>query len=198
MPLQFVSHKEIAFRQLLGMLRVPPYAMLSYYSNLFMMAKMVLIDEPEKVRYLDKEIRKVECYVGVVRTSTSPQIQRKIRELGQEKGMLEADLLRITSMFDSADDELKKELIEAHEEVSKRVATIDAQEHYLLFKLIPKYDLKIIEQHTDNNIDLKSFFKEDGVKRTQLELVSELDKIKLWIYQNVAERMKYVRFTKLE
>ena len=198
MPLQFISHKEITFRQLLGMLRVPPYAMLSYYSNLFLMAKMVLIDEPEKVRYLDKEIRRVECMVGVVRTTVSTQIQRKIRELGQEKAVLEADLLRITSMFDSAEKEMKKELIETHEQVLKKTARIDAQEHYLLFKLTPKYNLKMIEQHTDNNIDLLSFFKEDGVKITQLQLVSELDNIKLWIYQNIAERMKYVRFTKLE
>ena len=198
MPLQFISHKEITFRQLLGMLRVPPYAMLSYYSNLFLMAKMVLIDEPEKVRYLDKEIRRVECMVGVVRTAVSTQIQRKIRELGQEKAVLEADLLRITSMFDSAEKEMKEELIETHEQVLKKTARIDAQEHYLLFKLTPKYNLKMIEQHTDNNIDLLSFFKEDGVKITQLQLVSELDNIKLWIYQNVAQRMKYVRFTKLE
>ncbi len=198
MPLQFISHKEIAFRQLLGMLRVPPYAMLSYYSNLFLMAKMVLIDEPRKVRYLDKEIRRVECLVGVVRTATSTQIQRKIRELGQEKEVLEADLLRIQSMFDSADEKLKNELKETFEDTNKKIATIDGQEHFLLFKLTPKMDLKMIEQHTDNNINLKSFFKEDGVKLTQLELVSELEKIKLWIYQNVAERMKYVRFTKLE
>ena len=59
MALRFISHKEIAFRNLLGMLRTPSMAMMNYYSNLFLSAKFVLMEQPEKIIYLEKEIRRV-------------------------------------------------------------------------------------------------------------------------------------------
>jgi hypothetical protein len=59
-------------------------------------------------------------------------------------------------------------------------------------------NLKMIETYMDNNFDLKSFFKEHGKVITQMELNSELEKVKIWVYQEAVEMMPYIRFTKLE
>jgi hypothetical protein len=56
----------------------------------------------------------------------------------------------------------------------------------------------MIETYMDNNMDLKSFFKEQGRLVTQMELNSELEKVRIWIYQEAVQQMPYVRFTKLE
>jgi hypothetical protein len=198
MALRFISHKEIAFRQLLGMLRAPPVAVMSYYSNVFMSAKFVMGDQPEKLRFLDKEIRRIECMVGVVITPESGLIQDKLQQLFGERYQLEEDLRRIESMFDSAKEDQQQELMKTYQEVQDRIKVINGKEHFLLFKLQPMMDLKQMETYMDNNLDLKSFFKENGKLITQLEINSELDKLKNWVYNEAVQLMPYVRFTKLE
>ena len=198
MALKFISHKEVSFRNLLGMLRAPPIAIMNYYTNLFLSAKFVLSDQPEKMRFLDKEIRRVECMVGVYPTDNSSVIQDKLWQLFGERKQLELDLRRIESMYDSSTEDEQKELMKTYQEVEKKISAVNAQEHYLLFKLQPVMDLKMLEVYMDNNVDLKSFFKESGHKIMQLEVNSELEKIKLWVYQEAVQIMPYIRFTKLE
>jgi hypothetical protein len=198
MALKFISHREIAFRQLLGMLRTPPQAMMNYYSNVFLSARFVLSDQPDKLRFLDKEIRRVECLVGVFPTEDSTFVQDKLYQLFSERQSLMMDMTRLESMYDAATKEEQKEIEEAHKEITAKVKQINAKEHYLLYKLQPIMSLKMMETYMDNNMDLKSYFKENMQAVTQLELASELDKVKIWVYQEAVQLMPYVRFTKLE
>jgi hypothetical protein len=198
MALRFISHKEIAFRQLLGMLRTPPVAVMNYYTNLFLSARFVFGEQPEKIRHLDKEIRRVECMVGINRTAESYEIQSDLSHLANLKRDLDAERQHMERLYDLAGDEGKKELEQIFRGLAQQMDEIDRQEYNLLFKLQPLMNLKIIETYMDNNMDLKSFFKEGGKVVTQMELSSELDKIKIWVYQEAVEMMPYVRFTKLE
>lgn len=198
MALRFISHKEIAFRQLLGMLRAPPVAVMSYYSNVFLSAKFVLAEQPEKIRLMDKEIRRVECMVGVVITAESSSILDKLQELYAERKNFEDDMRRVESMYDNAEPDQQKDLMKLFHELQEKVKKINSKEHYLLFKLQPVMDLKMMETYMDNNLDLKSFFKEQGRLITQLEINSELDKIKNWVYDEAVQMMPHIRFTKLE
>lgn len=198
MALRFISHREIAFRQLLGMLRTPPVAVMNYYTNLFLSARFVFGEQPEKIRHLDKEIRRVECMVGINRTAESYEIQSDLSHLANLKRDLDAERQHMERLYDLAGDEGKKELEQIFRGLAQQMDEIDRQEYNLLFKLQPLMNLKIIETYMDNNMDLKSFFKEGGKVVTQMELSSELDKIKIWVYQEAVEMMPYVRFTKLE
>jgi hypothetical protein len=180
------------------MLRTPPQAMMNYYSNVFLSAKFVLSDQPDKLRFLDKEIRRVECMVGVFPSEDSLIIQDKLNQLYAERQELEMDMTRLESMYDSATDADKKEIEQAHQEIVEKKKQINAKEHYLLYKLNPIMSLKMMETYMDNNLDLKSYFKENLQRVTQLELASELDRIKIWVYQEAVQLMPYVRFTKLE
>jgi hypothetical protein len=198
MALRFISHKEVSFRQLLGMLRSPPVAVMSYYTNLFLSARFVFGEQPEKIRHLDKEIRRVECMVGVNRTAESYEIQKDLNHLANLRRDLDAEKQQMERLYDMAGDEGKKELEQIFRGLAQQMDEIDRQEYNLLFKLQPLMNLKIIETYMDNNMDLKSFFKEGGKVVTQMELSSELDKVKIWVYQEAVEMMPYVRFTKLE
>lgn len=198
MPLQFVSHKEISFRQLLGMLRAPPVAVMNYYSNVFLSAKFVLSDQPEKVRFLDKEIRRVECMVGVKPTANSRQIQDEFFNTFAKRKKLEENVAKIEGIYESVDKSEQEKLMKVYHDTQDAIQKLNNQEHILLFKLEPLMDLKTMETYMDNNLDLKSFFKEHGRVVTQLEISSELDKIKNWVYDEAVKLMPYVRFTKLE
>ena len=198
MALRFISHKEISFRNLLGMLRTPPQAMMNYYSNLFLSARFVLGDQPEKVRFLEKEVRRVECLVGVFPTEDSFNKQEYLMHLFSQRQQFEKDLMSLNSMYEAAPDEERTEIEQAYQEVQKKVEELNAKEYYYLFKLQPIMSLKMIEIYMDNNMDLKSWFKENGQRITQLELASELDRVKVWVYQEAVQLMPYVRFTKLE
>jgi len=198
MALRFISHKEIAFRQLLGMLRTPPVAVMNYYTNLFLSARFVLGDQPEKIRFLEKEIRRVECMVGTYPTNESYAIQDKLAELTEKKRGFNTDQIRLDSLYENASETDQKDIEKAYREVEEQLKKIDREEHYLLTKLQPLINLKMIETYMDNNMDLKSFFKEQGRVVMQMELNAELEKIKIWIYQEAVELMPYVRFTKLE
>lgn len=198
MALRFISHKEIAFRQLLGMLRTPPVAVMNYYTNLFLSARFVFGDQPEKIRRLDKEIRRVECMVGTHISANTHQIEQKLKELANLRKEYENDINRLESLYENADEDAQKEIQQAYEEVQKALDNIDKHEYFLLYKLEPLYNLKMIETYMDNNMDLKSFFKEHGKVVMQMEVNSELEKIKIWVYQEAVEMMPYIRFTKLE
>lgn len=198
MTLRFISHRELAFRQLLGMLRIPPFAMLNYYSNLFLSAKFVFADQPEKVRFIDKEIRRIECLVGVMLTTDSYSIQQFLEKIWLRQAQYRDDMLKIEAIIDGVSEKEKKELIKIYNEVLEKNRKLEIMEHYLLFKLQPLMDLKMIETYMDNNMDLKSYFKEQGKRITQLELGAELDKIKKWIYGEAVQLMPFIRFTKLE
>lgn len=198
MTLRFISHRELAFRQLLGMLRVPPYAMLNYYTNLFLSAKFVFAEQPEKVRFIDKEMRRIECMVGVLQTSDSWAIQELLWKIWARQAEYRDDMLKIEAIIEGVDEKEREELIAVYNQILEKNRKLEIMEHYLLFKLQPLMDLKMIEVYMDNNMDLKSYFKEHGRKITQLELGAELDKVKKWIYGEAVQLMPYIRFTKLE
>ena len=198
MALRFISHKEIAFRQLLGMLRTPPVAVMNYYTNLFLSARFVLGDQQEKIRHLDKEMRRMECMVGVNRTADSDQIQKELVQLATLKQGFDMEKQKMEKLYDMADEDKRKELELIFKGLAEQMDEVERQEYYLLFNLQPLMDLKQIETYMDNNMDLKSFFKEGGRIVTQMQLSSELDKIKIWIYQEAVQLMPYIRFTKLE
>ncbi len=198
MALRFISHREIAFRQLLGMLRTPPVAVMNYYTNLFLSARFVFGEQPDKIRKLDKEVRRVECMVGVKRTPDSDAVQRELLRLNADKNMCEAELQRIEGIYHSSNEQDKKQLEMDFRELQSKMDRLENQEYQLLFRLTPLMPLKQIETYMDNNMDLKSFFKEHGRLVTQMELNSELDQIKVWVYQEAVEMMPYIRFTKLE
>jgi hypothetical protein len=198
MALRFISHKEIAFRQLLGMLRSPPVAVMSYYTNLFLSARFVFGEQPEKIRFLDKEIRRVECMVGVRIEAGSDEIQRKLDDISYLKRMLDLERQRLEALYENLGDAGQKEIEQIFKEVSQTSDMLDGQEYHLLQQLTPIMNLKMIETYMDNNFDLKSFFKEHGKVITQMELNSELEKVKIWVYQEAVEMMPYIRFTKLE
>ena len=198
MALRFISHKEIAFRQLLGMLRTPPVAVMNYYTNLFLSARFVFGEQPDKIRFLDKEMRKVECMVGVQRTIESDQLQTELVDIAFLKKELESEKQQVESFYELADDDHRPELEAMFRAISDQIEQLDRKEYYLIYKLTPLMALKQIETYMDNNMDLKSFFKEHGKLITQMELNSELDKVKIWVYQEAVEMMPYIRFTKLE
>lgn len=198
MALRFISHKEVSFRNLLSLLRTPPVAVMGYYSNLFLSAKFVFGDQPEKTRYLDKEIRRVECKVGVKRTPDSDAIQQKLAELTSLEKDFEAQKHQMESLHEVADLERQKEIELIYRGLAEQMDEVSRQEYNLLYKLTPLMDLKMIETYMDNNMDLKSFFKENGKVVTQMELNSELDRIKTWVYQEAVQLMPFIRFTKLE
>lgn len=199
MALKFVSHREIAFRNLLGMLRAPPFAMMNYYSNLFLSARFVFGEFPDKLRYLDKEVRKVECMVGLMQNSETLPIKEQLRSLQQQRMVIENKMQRIEPLFEAAQriDE-QGSVQQLYDEMVQQVRQIDEQEHQLIFRLTPTMNLKMIETYMDNNYDLKSYFKESGRKVTQLEIAGELDRLKRWVYMEAVEMMPYVRFTKME
>ena len=173
MALKFISHKEISFRTLLGMLRTPPVAMMNYYTNLFLSARFVFGEQPDKIKFLDKEVRRVECMVGVELTPDSDAIQYELKELGQGKKELVAERMGIENVYEKIDekDEDKQRKIEMiYGSVSQQIDEIDRKEYILLNKLTPLMNLKMIETYMDNNMDLKSFFKEGGRIVTQMEL----------------------------
>jgi hypothetical protein len=198
MALRFISHKEIAFRQLLGMLRSPPVAVMSYYTNLFLSARFVFGEQPEKIRFLDKEIRRVECMVGVRIDVESDKIQQELAKIQQVKYLLENERQRLEAIYDGVDEAEQKEVEDMFRDVSELAEGLERKEYFLLYKLTPLMNLKEIETYMDNNFDLKSFFKEHGKTITQMELNAELEKIKIWVYQEAVEMMPYIRFTKLE
>lgn len=198
MALRFISHKEIAFRQLLGMLRSPPVAVMNYYTNLFLSARFVFGEQPEKIRYLDKEIRRVECMVGVKVEKDSDEIQKKLSEIRWMMRMLDAERQRLEVLYENFSEDRHKQIESIFREVSETADALDRQEYHLLHKLTPLMNLKMMETYMDNNFDLKSFFKEHGKVITQMELNSELEKVKIWVYQEAVELMPYIRFTKLE
>jgi hypothetical protein len=198
MALRFISHKEIAFRQLLGMLRTPPMAMMNYYSNLFLSAKFVLMEEPQKVVYLEKEIRRAECKVGVQPTSDSQIILKILDNLYAIERQLETYKHRVESIYETSSEEEQAEVGKAYQEIENQLKEIAKKEHYYLFRLQPLMPLKEIETYNDNFNNLKAFFKEGGKKVTQLELMGDLDKIKVWIYSEAMQIMPMIRFTKLE
>lgn len=198
MALRFISHKEIAFRQLLSMLRSPPVAVMSYYTNLFLSARFVFGETPEKIRYLDKEIRRVECMVGVRIEKGSDEIEHQLADISSLRKMLDNDRERLEMLYEGFGEEKQKEIESIFRGMSEMVEELDRQEYHLLFKLTPLMNLKMIETYMDNNFDLKSFFKEHGKVITQMELNSELEKVKIWVYQEAVEMMPYIRFTKLE
>lgn len=198
MALRFISHKEIAFRQLLGMLRSPPVAVMNYYTNLFLSARFVFGEQPDKIKFLDKEVRRVECMVGVQRTPESDYFLKDLMDIANLKRDLELMRQQVESIYDFSDDEHRKEVEQMFKDISDQLSQLDKKEYYLLYKLTPLMPLKQIEIYMDNDMNLKSFFKEHGKLITQMELNSELDKIKIWVYQEAVEMMPYIRFTKLE
>jgi len=198
MALRFISHKEIAFRNLLAMLRTPPVAVMNYYSNLFLSARFVFGDQPDKIKHIDKEIRRMECMVGVQRTADSEQLQKQLAEIASLKHHLNAERQKIENLHETSDKDTQKELESMYNGISEQADELERQEYHLLLQLQPLMNLKMIETYMDNNMDLKSFFKEGGRIVTQMELSSELDKIKIWVYQEAVEMMPYIRFTKLE
>jgi len=199
MAVKFISHREIAFRGLLGMLRTPPVAVMNYYSNLFLNARFVLGEDPRKLRKMDMETRRVECLVGVEHSPDNDKIQRAIRKITDLIRIYEEDKEEIESKWrEGVSREEQKLIQEAHREVADKISDLEEQEYRLLLKLTPLMNLKMIETYMDNNMDLKSFFKENGRIVTQMELGAELDKIKTWVYQQAVEMMPNIRFTKLE
>jgi hypothetical protein len=198
MALRFISHKEIAFRQLLGMLRTPSMAMMNYYSNLFLSAKFVLMEQPEKIIYLEKEIRRVECKVGVQPTSDSSIILKILDNLYTIERQLEADQHRVESIYETSSEEEQEQVGRAYQAIENQLKELAKKEHYYLFRLYPLMPLKEIETYNDNFNNLKAFFKEGGKKVSQLELMGDLDRIKTWIYSEAMQIMPYIRFTKLE
>lgn len=198
MPLRFISHKEVTFRQLLSMLRTPPFAMMNYYSNLFMLAQLVMSGQPDKTAYLEKEIRRIECIVGVHRTEDSGRIQKELEVLKHRKRYLLIDREHLMFKFQRATEEEGKALEVDYGKLQSAIDAIDFEEHRLLLYLTPLMNLKMIETYADNNLDLKSFFKEGGKKVTQMELQAELDQAKKWIFMEVGQMMPHIRFTKLE
>lgn len=198
MALRFISHKEVSFRQLLGMLRTPPIAMMNYYSNLFMSARFVFGEMPDRIRRLDKEARRIECMVGVEITPDSDAIQALLAQLDSLRKEYEADINRLENMWESADEAEQKQIEAFYRGLVEKMSEIDRKEYFLLFRLNPLMDLKMIEAYMDNNMDLKSFFKEHGRVVTQMQLSAELDKVKRWVYQEAVQLMPYIRFTKLE
>ena len=155
--------------------------MMSYYSNLFLSAKFVLMEQPEKVVYLDKEIRKVECKVGIVNTGYSETILKILINLYEIERQLEADQHSVESIYETSSEEEQAQVGQAYQDIEAQLKEITKKEHYYLFRLQPLMPLKELETYMDNNMDLKSFFKEGGKKVTQLELMGDLDKIKVWI-----------------
>jgi hypothetical protein len=180
------------------MLRSPPVAVMSYYTNLFLSARFVFGETPEKIRYLDKEIRRVECMVGVRIEKGSDEIQHQLADISSLRKMLDNDRERLEMLYEGFGEEKQKEIESIFRGMSEMVEELDRQEYHLLFKLTPLMNLKMIETYMDNNFDLKSFFKEHGKVITQMELNSELEKVKIWVYQEAVEMMPYIRFTKLE
>lgn len=199
MAVKFISHREISFRQLLGMLRTPPVAVMNYYSNLFLSARFVLGEDPRKLRKMDMEIRRVECLVGVQYSPDSEKIQDLIRRIARLIKVYEADLEDIESKWREGVPKEEERLIkDAHKEATDKISRLEEQEYKLLLMLTPLLDLKSIETYMDNNMNLKSFFKENGQIVTQMELGAELDKVKNWVYAQAVELMPNIRFTKLE
>jgi hypothetical protein len=198
MPLKFISHREVSFRNLLGMLRTPPQAMMTYYSNLFMSAKFVFGDNPETIHYIDKEIRRIECMVGYYKTLESLELMAKINSLSAEKYVLERQKSLLEARWGITPEEEQSKLMEDFEKVEKKLNELNNQEFFLYSQIEPLMNLKQIETYMDNNMDLKSYFKEGGQKVYQMQLLGELDRLKIWIYQQATEMMPYIRFTKME
>ena len=136
--------------------------------------------------------------VGVQRTSDSDQILDELNQLAILRRDADAERQRMEKLYDLADKGKKKEVELIFNGWAEQMDVLERQEYHLLFKLQPLMNLKMIETYMDNNMDLKSFFKENGKIVTQMELSSELDKIKIWVYQEAVEMMPYIRFTKLE
>lgn len=198
MALRFISHKEIAYRQLLGMLRTPPVAVMGYYSNLFLSARFVFGEDPDKIKHLEKEIRRVECMVGIWYQPDSYIIQEKLAVLARLRAETERDIERLESLYESTPEEGHAEIEQAFQIISRGMVQMNNMEYTLIFMLLPMMNLKMIEIYMDNNFDLKSWFRENGNKVTQMQINAELEKIKIWVYQEAVQMMPYIRFTKLE
>lgn len=180
------------------MLRSPPVAVMCYYTNLFLSARFVLGDQPERIRHLDKEIKRVECMVGVRRKPDSDRLQRELIEFGWLRKGLEKEMQGLEAIYENTPEEMHPKIEAMFQEISEQMQIIEIREFQLLNQLEPLMNLKMVETYMDNNFDLKSFFKEHGNRVTQMELNAELEKIKIWVYQEAVEMMPYIRFTKLE
>ena len=161
MPLKFVSHKEIAFSHLFGMLRTPPIAMMNYYSNLFLSAKFVFSGDDSKIRFIDKEILRIESMVGVREEKDSKKKLEQARELGLKRKKLEHELEELYAMIGIVTDEEESEkVIEKYKETKKKIDELNSKEYMFYHSLKPIMKLKEMETYMENNMDLKSFFKE--------------------------------------
>jgi len=194
MPRQ--TYKEIAFRQFFDILKTPSIAMLNYYQNLIRAFHYLFADQPDKIRYLEKEVRKIELAVGIVREPENVKKYRLYQQFKKEKLeplQKEIDFLEKAFPFDN--DKLFAKALKILENDYVELDKLNFKEYSLVMDIKPKMDLVTMEQYMQNSMNLKSFFKEDGKKITQLQIYSMLNNLVDWMNEQASKEMKKIRFT---
>ena len=193
MPRQ--TYREVAFRQFFELLKTPPISILGYYKNLIRAFNYLFSNQPEKIRYLNKEIRKVELMVGYKRTSENIQNYRKYKQFMNDFNLLKEELDFLDNYFPTNDSKTNELLLKILQQDMDAIANYEDEEYALIMAVQPKIEMPVIEQYMQNSMNLKSFFKEDGKKISQLQIYNALNKLIDWMNIQAAKEMRRIRFT---
>ena len=172
--------EEFQFRIAYSMLTQSDLANPHAWSDLFGSCQS-LLDETQ-TWWLLREIRYIELMVGINVQETNPQILQKYYRLKEERKRLNLQARLEVN---------EKERMKVFREFKEVSSQIDA----MIFDIQPIYDLYSIETYMGHSWDLKSYFREGGVKIYQHDIERELKKIKEQLWKWMIEKQQKIRFT---
>jgi len=193
MPTQ--TYREVAFRQFFELLKTPPMSVLGYYKNLVRAFNYLFSNNPDKVRYLEKEIRKVELMIGSVKTPENISKMLVYKKFKIKIESFKNEVTFINRYFPTYDSKTNNMLLDILKNDLTFLSELEDEEYRLVMSIKPKIEMSVIEQYMQNSPNLKSFFKEDGKKISQLTIYNTLNKLVDWMNQEAAQEMRKIRFT---
>lgn len=189
------TYREVAFRQFFELLKTPPMAVLGYYKNLVRSFNYLFSNNPDKIRHLEKEIRKVELMVGSIKTPENILRMRTYKEFKKRIESFKEEVDFINRYFPTPESKTNNMLLDVLKDDIAILSELEEEEYRLIMSITPKIEMPTIEQYMQNSPNLKSFFKEEGKKITQLEIYNALNTTVDWMNQEAAQEMRKIRFT---
>lgn len=188
--------KEIAFRNFYEILKTPPMAMVGYYKNVIRAFTNLFYSRPELIHELNSRIREIELLVGVLPTETNLIAYQEYKWVASRLDAYKKDYALLEAYLPLVDDLFLSHIIEGVlEHLSHRIEDFTIRVRRKLLQVQPIMNLASIERYMENNANLKSFFKEGGVKVTQFEIEDKLNQLIDWMNEVASDEMQSIRFT---
>lgn len=188
--------KEIAFRNFYEILKTPPMAMVGYYKNVIRAFTNLFYSQPELIRELNSRVRQIELMVGVLPTTQNLQAYNEYKELSKRLAEYEKEYSFLEGYIPLIDDLYVISLLAGvMQNVTNKIQDFSKRTRRKLLQVEPSMSLSSIERYMENNVNLKSFFKEGGNKVTQFEIEDKLNKLIDWMNEIASDEMQNIRFT---